>query len=114
MSNSKKIATETLASTEATTSTTKMKDTPVNERFYKLVNGPVNAKGAQRRIVIDILATHENPMTALEVSKLAEAQGLKAVGGVLPSCRYHLHHLVLLGIAEVVNPKIEVEISKAA
>jgi hypothetical protein len=44
-------------------------------------------------------------MTPVQIAELATKAGLTAVGGVLPSCRYHLHHLVKLGIAEVVNPK---------
>lgn len=92
------------ASTEVSTKTT-----PVNERLYSLVAAPsLPPKGKQRQIVLSILQNTKTPLTVDEVTKAATAAGLQAVGGIGPSCRYHLHHLVLLGIAKVENPTIEV------
>src|SRR6185437_15831355 len=90
------------------------KNTPVNERLYKLVAQPsIAPKGKQRQIVLKALVDAKEPLTVDQVTKIAEKAGLQAVGGVGPSCRYHLHHLVALGFAEIVNPKIVVE-EKAA
>lgn len=90
------------------------KTTPVNERRYKLIAQPsIPPKGKQRQIVLKALADSTEPLTVDQITKIAEKAGLQAVGGVGPSCRYHLHHLVKLGFAEVVNPKIVVE-EKAA
>lgn len=77
-----------------------MQVTPVNARRYTLAaSAPLTAKGKQRQIVLDILRAAEKPMTPEEIAPIATSKGLTAVGGVLPSVRYHLHHLVLLGHA---------------
>lgn len=90
------------------------KTTPVNERLFKLIAQPsIPPKGKQRQIVLKALADSKEPLTVDQITKIAEKAGLQAVGGVGPSCRYHLHHLVKLGFAEVVNPKLVVE-EKAA
>src|SRR6185312_10953093 len=85
---------------------TTTKSTPVSERQYKLVAMPAVIKGKQRQIVCGILNESKKPMTIAEITPLAEKAGLKAIGGVAPSVRYHLHHMVLLKIAEVTNPTI--------
>ena len=85
------------------------KVTPVNDRLYRFKAAPsVPPRGRQRQIVLDILQKAKEPIKLSEVTKLATEAGLQAVGGVGPSCRYHLHHMCLLGIAEVVNPKTDV------
>lgn len=82
-----------------------VRKTPVNERKYKLVAAPsVPPKGRQRQIVLEILREANRPMTIDEVTKLATEKGLYAVGGVGPSCRYHLHHLNILGCVTIENP----------
>ena len=53
-------------------------------------------------------------MTIGEMTPLADSKGLVAIGGTGPSVRYHLHHLVKLGIAEVVNATRTVEVKKEA
>lgn len=89
---------------------TTTKSTPVNERRYKLVAEPsIAPKGKQRQIVLNALKSTKNPMTVKEVAAFAAQNGLTAVGGIEPSCRYHLHHLQILKIAEVVNPTVTIE-----
>jgi hypothetical protein len=86
-----------------------MKVTPVNARRYTLAaSAPLVAKGKQRQIVLNLLRAATNPMTPEELAPLADAAGLYAVGGTLPSVRYHLHHLVLSGHAtwEAVAPAV--------
>lgn len=92
------------------------KSTPVESRLYKLVAAPASTpKGIQRQIVLKIMVETKEPLTVSQVTKLAETAGLRAVGGVGPSCRYHLHHLALLGIVEVTNPVTSIEtVAKAA
>jgi hypothetical protein len=76
--------------------------TPVLERQYSLLTPPTSIpKGRQRQIVLAILLDAKKPMTPVEIAPLAEEMGLRAVGGILPSVRYHLHHMVKLGIAQV-------------
>lgn len=88
------------------------KPTPVHERRYRLVAEPsITPKGKQRQIVIAALKSSESPMTVKQVAKFASAAGLTAVGGIEPSCRYHLHHLVKLGFVNIENPTIEAEIA---
>lgn len=95
---------------EVTTEPKAPKSTPVNDRLYTLKAAPsIPPKGKQRQIVLKVLADSEEPMTVGQVAKLATELGLTAVGGVEPSCRYHLHHLVKLGFAEIVNPTISLE-----
>jgi hypothetical protein len=102
-------AAETAKSTVATTAVAtatpvekaEPKIKPVNARKYSLSQNPsIPPKGKQRLIVLSILNNAKSPMTPEEISPLAEKMGLTATGGVLPSVRYHLHHLVLLGIAK--------------
>ena len=106
------VVAETPKAAETTTKTTepKIKTTPVNERKYKLVSTPsIPPKGKQRQIVLNALSTDKDRgFTVEEVADFATKAGLQAVGGVIPSCRYHLHHLVKLGFVEILNPKIEV------
>lgn len=87
------------------------KSTPVNDRQYKLVAEPsIAPKGKQRQIVLAALkSANGKPMTVKQVAEFASKNGLSAVGGIEPSCRYHLHHLNLLKIAEVVNPTVTIE-----
>jgi len=74
------------------------------DRKYRLINPPsIAPKGRQRQIVLHILTEAKKPMSPKEVAELAAPMGLYAVGGVLPSCQYHLHQMALLGIVEVVN-----------
>jgi hypothetical protein len=81
---------------------------PVGERRYQLIAAPSAVpKGRQRKIVLDILGAAKEPITVAEVADLATRKGLRAVGGVEQSCRCHLHHLELVGIAKVVSPTIE-------
>lgn len=83
------------------------RSTPVNERLYSLEAQPsIAPKGKQRQIVLKILADSKTPLTVGDVAKAAELAGLTAVGGIEPSCRYHLHHLVKLGFAKIGNPTI--------
>jgi len=92
-----------VASTEVPTVT---KVTPVNERKFVLAVDRPQVKSKQASTVLDILAASQDPMTIEEIAPLAEAKGLKAVGGVTPSVRYHLHHMTKEGITKVVNPTI--------
>jgi hypothetical protein len=89
----------------------KIKATPVEERKYKLAEAgkPMAFKGKQRQIVFDVLLASKNPLTISEVAKAAEEKGLRAIGGVEPSCRYHLHHLTKDGVTSVENPTITIE-----
>jgi len=74
------------------------------DRKYRLVNPPsIAPKGRQRQIVLHILTESQKPMSPKEVAELAGPMGLYAVGGILPSCQYHLHQMALMGIVEVVN-----------
>lgn len=77
-----------------------MKVTPVLARTYSATATLAPSyKGKQRQIVATILRSSKVALSPEQVAKQAEAAGLTAVGGVLPSVRYHLHHLVLLGHA---------------
>lgn len=92
----------------------KIKETPVEERQYRLTevndNAEVKFRGKQRQAVYQALRELKNePSTIAEVAQIAEALGLKAVGGTEPSVRYHLHHMTKDGITEVVNPTITIE-----
>jgi hypothetical protein len=85
----------------------KIKSTPVMERRYMLLGErPLNVKSKQGSIVLDILAGSTDPLTIEEIAAVAEEKGLKAVGGVTPSVRYHLHHLTKDGVTTVTNPTI--------
>jgi hypothetical protein len=88
-----------VAAIVAPTSAATTKVTPVELRRYTLVGSPQPAKGLQRQIVINLLAAATSPVTIADLAPLASAAGLRAVGGVAPSVRYHLHHLCLLGQA---------------
>ncbi len=96
--------------TEEPVAELKEKVTPVEERGYYHVADPAKPfKGKQRQIVASILkdlSTGENATspTIKQVTTIAKKAGLVAKGGVEPSVRYHLHHLVLLGFAAVANP----------
>lgn len=94
------------------------KVTPVPERKY-IVSAAVTEneskfRGKQRQIVFDLLKASTEPMTIEELTPLAEEKGLKAIGGVEPSVRYHLHHLAKDGLVEVTNPKILIEVETAS
>lgn len=97
---------ETPKSSAPVTEAEKIVKTAVMERKYKLVAEPsLPPKGKQRQIVLQILREAKGePLSIAEVAKRATAMGLSAVGGVTPSCRYHLHHLGLMNLVEVVNP----------
>ena len=98
------------AEAPAATTESKIKSTPVHDRLYRLVASPsIAPKGKQRQIVLKALSESKEPLTVKDVAKYATEAGLSAVGGIEPSCRYHLHHLVKLGIAEVVNPTTSTE-----
>lgn len=85
-----------------------MKVTSVLSRRYTVATLPTTQpKGKQRQIVLAILASADGPLTPEQVATKADALGLTAVGGVLPSVRYHLHHLCLLGHASYEAPAAE-------
>ena len=95
---STKAAVATVAATEV-----KATVTPVMNRKYTRTDMPVEVfRGKQRQIVATILNAAKEPMSVEEVSKLAAEAGLVAIGGVIPSVRYHLHHLGLLGYVKTV------------
>ena len=103
------IETPKAETTAATIETPKVKSTPVMERQYVLVANPsITPKGKQRQIVLKALNSTTDPQTIEQITKFATAEGLQAVGGIGPSCRYHIHHLVKLGIAKIVNPSTTV------
>jgi hypothetical protein len=103
------VAAET-TETPKTVETAKEIKTSPRERKYKLLTAPtLTPKGKQRQIVLEILKTAENPMTAAEVAKLAKPMGLSAAAGVEASVAWHLHQMAILKIAEVVNPTSAVE-----
>lgn len=111
MKNSKNVETTTTAATEVITETPKTLEqikaaqVPVANRSYKLISEPAaTPKGKQRQIVLNILRAAKEPMNVEQIAKLAKEQGLTAVGGVLPSCRYHLHQMKLLGLVEEIKP----------
>lgn len=82
-----------------------MKVTPVLARTYAATPALAPTyKGRQRQIVADILRSSKVALTPEQIAPLAAAKGLTAVGGVLPSVRYHLHHLTLLGHASWTEP----------
>lgn len=88
-----------------------IKTTPVEERLYKPVDEKAAYvfKGKQKQIVYNILLTQAEPMSISQVAAIAEEKGLKAIGGVEPSVRYHLHHLTKEGLTTVTNPTITIE-----
>jgi hypothetical protein len=97
--------------TETTVTSEKPKNTPVMERQYQIVAAPsITPKGKQRQIVIAALQVDpQRGFTVKEVAEFATKAGLSAVGGIEPSCRYHLHHLTKLGIAKILNPTTSLE-----
>lgn len=77
---------------------------PVGERLYRFISQPsIPSRGKQRQIVLGIMASAKEPLSLSKIAELADEQGLKAIGGVEPSCRYHLHHLCKLGHIEIVS-----------
>lgn len=89
-----------------------IKDTPVDERRYDLLDRksePAKFRGKQRQIVYNILRESTEPMTIAQVVPLATKAGLTATGGVAPSVKYHLHHLTKDLVTKVVNPRITIE-----
>jgi hypothetical protein len=76
---------------------------PDNRQYIKNAKTPISAKGKQRQIVLDILNAATKPMTAVEIVPIADAKGLFAVGGTLPSVKYHLNLLKRMGEVEIVN-----------
>jgi hypothetical protein len=62
--------------------------------------------GSAAQIVLTILGAAGGPIEITEVTKLAETAGLRAVGGVGPSVRYHPPPPHLLGVTAVVNPTV--------
>lgn len=88
-----------------------IKETPVDERKYELVDVKTEQKfrGKQRQIIYTILHASTVPLSAKEITPLATAAGLTATGGVEPSVKYHLHHMTKDGITKVVNPTIVIE-----
>jgi hypothetical protein len=80
--------------------------TPVDDRLYELANGIVghSFKGKQRQITFNSLLSLNRPVTIKEISELAGEWGLIAKGGVIPSVRYHLHHLEKDGFVRITNP----------
>lgn len=97
---------------EAKPAETKTKATPVGDRRYIYVSSPSIIKGKQRQIVDNIMKNAGKPMTVAEVTELATKAGLSAVGGVGPSCRYHLHHLELEGFVKVENKTTTIAVEK--
>jgi hypothetical protein len=87
-----------------------IKTTAVTDREYTIAKpekiGLVKSK--QASIVLAVMQTRKQPMRIKEVAAEAAKLGLKAVGGVEPSVRYHLHHLTKAGITKVENPTFEV------
>jgi hypothetical protein len=89
-----------------------IKETPVEERQYRLVTTegePMKFRGKQRQIVYNVLLELGEASTIAQVAEVADKLELKAVGGTEPSVRYHLHHMTKDGITEVVNPTITIE-----
>lgn len=109
----KNVAAEVVAveATPAVSTTPIVKPTPVEDRLYEPANkeAALVFKGKQRQIVYNILMLATKPLTISDVAATAEEQGLKAVGGVEPSVRYHLHHLTKDQIAVVTNPTFILE-----
>lgn len=101
---SKKITNPTVE----TTNEVSTKVTPVNERKYALSVDRPQVKSKQASIVLDILAASSEPLTIDEIAPIASDKGLKAVGGVAPSVRYHLHMLTKDNVTHVTNPTIEI------
>jgi hypothetical protein len=95
------------------------KQTPVELRKYRSIGGKDNTvapivfgfKGKQRQIVVAALneftMSEAGGATIKDITAVVKSQ-LIAKGGVEPSVRYHLHHLALLGYAEVINPTFTV------
>lgn len=89
------------------------KKTAVNDRKFKLIKEPSMAfKGRQRQIVIEVLKAAKEPMSGDEIAIPAATLGLQATAGVAASVKWHLHHLVLMGYVECVNPNTTVEIER--
>lgn len=87
-----------------------MKIVPVLTRSYSLTTSvlPVSSyKGKQRQIVVQTLLDSKIPMTPEQMVGPCTEKGLTAVGGILPSIRYHLHHLTLLGHTVWSSPEVE-------
>lgn len=105
-----KVETETAVEQPKAAVSTEVKTskTAVLERRYVLKNEPsLPPKGKQRQIVLQILRENKDkPMTIDEIYPIAEKLGLVAVDGVKNSVRYHLHHLELARLVEVVNPTV--------
>jgi hypothetical protein len=77
---------------------------PVSERLYRLISAPSTPPaGKQRRIILEVLSAAKESLGVDQISAIAEAKGLEAVGGVTPSCRYHLNLMVKENIVEIVN-----------
>jgi len=86
--------------------------TPVEDRLFELTPKAkemteVKFRGKQRQITFDAVKAAGKPVTSKDISKTCEAAGLKAVAGVEPSVRYHLHHLTKDGYLLVTNPTTE-------
>lgn len=89
------------------------KKTAVNDRRFKLIKEPSMAfKGRQRQIVIEVLKTAKEPMSGDEIAIPAATLGLQATAGVAASVKWHLHHLVLMGYVECVNPQTTIEVER--
>lgn len=86
-------------------------DTPVMDRKYTVMaRTSLSFRGVQRQIVYNILLASTEALTIAEITPIAEANGLKAVGGVLASVRYHLHYMVKDGHGvHCTNPTTTVE-----
>lgn len=55
------------------------------------------------------MGNSKGPLSLDQISSLATEKGLIAVGGVEPSCRYHLNYLSKLGCVEIISPAPKVE-----
>jgi hypothetical protein len=77
---------------------------PVSERMYSIVKLPVSfPKGKQRQIVLNILERENRSMKISEISEIWEKEFRSVnipVDGITNSVRYHVHHLVLLGVCK--------------
>ena len=91
-----------------------IRKTPVADRIYRAVLNPIGEvvqrsfKGKQRQATYDALVTFSAGATSKQVAEIAGDKVI-AKKGAEASVAWHLHHLALMGIAEIVNPTITIE-----
>jgi hypothetical protein len=110
-----------VTSTPASTATVKVATTiptpPLQMRYVlktRVMVPSAYVRSVQRTIVWNVLLTNfkkrPDGMTIDEIAAIAESAGLKAVGGVGPSVRYHLHYMKKDGWVEVKNPTTRIQV----